>query len=80
MTTVLLNKGIDAVKTVNDTISDMIDHNEIDTRRCSKIQESLNIIVDVLQECFVDMVKVDSMREQLKIINETLEKHLNKIH
>lgn len=78
MTGELLNKGIDATKDINNFIMDMFDNEKISTHECDKMQKCLNTITDVLQECFVDMVKADQMKIQLESINKTLDEHLNK--
>ena len=79
MTGELLNKGIDATKTINNFIMDMLDNEKISTYECDKIQKCLNTITDILQECFVDMVKLEDMKKQIKIINNTLEEHLKRL-
>lgn len=78
MTIELINKGIDAVKNINDSIARWSDKG-FDSREGTMIvNNDLNVLADILQACFIDMVKADNIKEQLKSINKTLDEHLSK--
>lgn len=72
-----LLQGIEATRAINDKVLELskIDENVDD---CKEIQGNLEIIVDILQEYFMDMVKMDALVEQIKEMNDKLENHLNK--
>ncbi len=77
MTNELLQSGIDAIKDLNDLILKWAKEGFND-REGLTAQKDLEKITDVVQESFLDMVKVDAMREQIKTINQTLDAHLNR--
>lgn len=77
MTNELLQSGIDAVKDLNDLILKWAKEGFSDKEALSA-QKDLEKITDVVQESFLDMVKVDTMREQIKTMNQTLDAHLSK--
>ena len=79
MTSELLNKGIDAVKEIANISTKSVKDNKIDLKVARDIQKRLEILTDVLEEVFKDMVKVDNMREQIKNMNVKLDEHLNRI-
>ena len=77
MTNELIQGGINAVKDLNDLILKWAKEGFSD-REALSAQKDLEKITDVLQESFLDMVKVDTMREQIKTMNQTLDEHLNR--
>ena len=77
MTNELIQGGIDAVKDLNDLILKWAKEGFND-REGLMAQKDLEKITDIVQEAFLDMVKVDAMREQIKTMNQTLEAHLNR--
>lgn len=80
MTSELLNKGIDALKNINTLIMNFSERDENNNHDVAQIQGNLKILTDVLQQAFLDMVSIDDMKEKIKIMNETLEKHLNRFN
>ena len=78
MTSELLNKGIDALKDINNVIMRFSERDDANNHDVAQIQEDLSILTDVLHQAFLDMVSVDDMREKIRVMNETLEKHLNR--
>ena len=78
MTGELLNKGIGATRTINDIVLTLSKKKE-NVALCRRIQECLSTITDILQESLVDMVKLDNMKEQIKVINNTLDEHLKRV-
>lgn len=78
MTSELLNKGIDAVKEIANISAKSVEDNKIDLKVARDIQKRLEILTDVLEEVFKDMVRVDNMREQIKNMNVKLDEHLNR--
>ena len=79
MTGDLLNQGISATKIITETIVDLMEKdNGENLESFKRIQGCLHTVVDVLQEAFLDMVRVDSMREQVKTMNGILEEHLSR--
>lgn len=78
MTGELLNSGIDALKDINNVVMRFSERDEENNHDVAQIQEDLSVLTDVLHQVFLDMVSVDDMREKIKIMNETLEKHLNR--
>lgn len=78
MTSELLSKGIDALKDINNIIMKISERDENNNHDVAQIQNDLNILTDVLHQAFLDMVSVDDMREKIRIMNETLDKHLSK--
>ena len=79
MTSELLNKGIDAVKEIANISAKGVEDNKIDLKVAKDIQKRLEILTDVLEEVFKDMVRVDNMRERIKNMNIKLDEHLNRI-
>lgn len=77
MTNELIQSGIDAIKDLNDLILKWAKEGFND-KEGLLAQKDLEKIADVVQESFLDMVKVDAMREQIKTINQTLDTHLNR--
>lgn len=77
MTNELIQSGIDAIKDLNDLILKWA-KDGFNDREGLTAQGDLEKITDVVQESFLDMVKVDAMREQIKTINQTLDAHLNR--
>lgn len=77
MTNELIQSGIDAIKDLNDLILKWAKEGFSD-KEGLLAQKDLEKIADVVQESFLDMVKVDAMREQIKTINQTLDAHLNR--
>ena len=80
MTGELLNSGISALKDINNVVMRFSERDENNNHDVAQIQEDLRILTDVLHQTFLDMVSVDDMREKIKIMNETLEKHLNRFN
>lgn len=78
MTGELLNSGIDALKDINNVVIKFSERDDVNNHDVAQIQEDLNILTDVLHQAFLDMISVDDMREKIRIMNETLEKHLNR--
>jgi hypothetical protein len=78
MTSELLNKGIDALKDINTLIMNFSDRDEENNHDVAQIQEDLSVLTDVLHQAFLDMVSVDDIKEKIRAMNETLDKHLNK--
>ena len=77
MTNELLQGGINAIKDLNNLILKWTKKGFSD-KEVLTAQKDLEKITDVVQEAFLDMVKVDAMREQIKTMNQTLDEHLNK--
>lgn len=77
MTNELLQSGIDAIKDLNNLILKWTKEGFSD-KEVLTAQKDLKKITDVVQEAFLDMVKVDAMSEQIKTMNQTLDEHLNK--
>ena len=77
MTNELIQNGIDAIKDLNDLILKWA-KSGFDSKEGLVAQKDLEKITDVVQESFLDMVKVDTMREQIKTMNQTLDAHLNR--
>lgn len=78
MTGELLNSGIGALTDINKVVMKFSERDENNNHDVAQIQEDLRILTDVLHQTFLDMVSVDDMREKIRIMNETLEKHLNR--
>ena len=78
MTGELLNSGIGALKDINNMVMRFSERDENNNHDVAQIQDDLRVLTDVLHQTFLDMVSVDDMREKIKIMNETLEKHLNR--
>ena len=78
MTGELLNKGIDAVKEIANISAKGVENKKLDVKVARDIQNRLEILTDVLEEVFKDMVRVDNMREQIKNMNIKLDEHLNR--
>lgn len=76
MTNDLILQGISAVKTINDTIMDMMENHE---REVVKIQGCLSTITDILEMCLIDMVKAEEIEEKLRDINKMLNERLNRV-
>ena len=72
-----LMQGISATKVINEVVLTMLD-NPDNKAYCKRIQGCLETITDVLQEVFIDMVKMDKITEQLAELNGKLEEHLKK--
>ena len=77
MTNELIQSGIDAIKELNDFILKCATEGFND-KEGLMAQKDLEKITDVVQESFLDMVKVDTMREQIKTMNQTLNAHLKR--
>ena len=77
MTNELIQSGIDAIKDLNDLILKWANEGFND-KEGLVAQKDLEKITDVVQESFLDMIKVDAMREQIKTMNQTLDAHLNR--
>ena len=77
MTGELIQGGIDAVKDLNDLILKWAKEG-VNEKEALSAQKDLEKITDIIQESLLDMVKVDSMREQIKTMNQTLDAHLSK--
>ena len=77
MTNELIQSGIDAIKDLNDLILKWANEGFND-KEGLVAQKDLEKITDVVQESFLDMVKIDAMREQIKTMNQTLDAHLNR--
>lgn len=77
MTSELIQSGIDAIKDLNDLILKWAKEGFND-KEGLVAQKDLEKITDVVQESFLDMIKVDTMREQIKTMNQTLDAHLNR--
>ena len=77
MTNELIQSGIDAIKDLNDLILKWAKKG-FNEKEGLMAQKDLEKITDVVQESFLDMVKVDAMREQIKTMNQTLDAHLSK--
>lgn len=77
MTNELIQNGIDAIKDLNDLILKWATEG-FNKKEGLVAQKDLEKITDVVQESFLDMVKVDAMREQIKTMNQTLDAHLNR--
>ena len=77
MTNELIQNGIDAIKDLNDLILKWATEG-FNEKEGLMAQKDLEKITDIVQESFLDMVKVDTMREQIKTMNQTLDAHLNK--
>ena len=77
MTNELIQNGIDAIKDLNDLILKWAKQGFND-KEGLVAQKDLEKITDVVQESFLDMIKVDAMREQIKTMNQTLDTHLNR--
>ena len=78
MTGTLLDSGINALKDINNIIMKFSERDESNNHDVSQIQDDLKILTDVLHQVFLDMVNADDMREKIRVMNETLEKHLSK--
>lgn len=78
MTGTLLDSGINALKDINNIIIKFSERDESNNHDVSQIQDDLKILTDVLHQVFLDMVNADDMREKIRVMNETLEKHLSK--
>ena len=78
MTNELIQSGIDAVKDLNDLILKWAKEGFNDEEGLTA-QGDLEKITDVIQESFLDMIKVDAMREQIKTMNQTLDEHLSRV-
>ena len=77
MTNELIQSGIDAIKDLNDLILKWATKG-FNEKEGLMAQQDLEKITDVVQESFLDMIKVDAMREQIKTMNQTLDAHLNR--
>ena len=77
MTNELIQSGIDAIKDLNDLILKWATEG-FNEKEGLVAQKDLEKITDVVQESFLDMIKVDAMREQIKTMNQTLDAHLNR--
>jgi hypothetical protein len=77
MTNELIQNGIDAIKDLNDLILKWATEG-FNEKEGLMAQKDLEKITDIVQESFLDMIKVDAMREQIKTMNQTLDAHLNR--
>lgn len=80
MTGELLDSGINALKDINNVVMRFSERDENNNHDVAQIQGNLKILTDVLQQAFLDMISIDDMKEKIKIMNETLEKHLNRFN
>ena len=71
MTGILLNSGIDAVKEINE-INLTLMKNEDNLAFCKRIEKCLMTLTDVLQEAFMDMVRVDKINERIEELNKRM--------
>ena len=78
MTSELLDNGITALKDINNIIMRFSERDENNNHDVAKIQDDLKILTDVLHQAFLDMISVDDIKEKIRIMNETLDKHLSK--
>ena len=66
MTAEKLNKGIKATKTILNLSRNAYKENKISLELANEIQESLSIIIDVLEDAFADMIKLDALESMRK--------------
>ena len=76
MTGELLESGIGALKDINNIIMNFCERSEENNHDVAVIQKDLEILTDVLHQAFLDMVEVNTMREKIKVMNDTIERHL----
>lgn len=61
MTTEKLNNGIKATKTILNLSRNAYEENKISLELAKEIQENLSVIIDVLDDAFADMIKLDAL-------------------
>ncbi|MBO7714534.1 MAG: hypothetical protein J6S85_13240 [Methanobrevibacter sp.] len=66
MTTEKLNNGIKATKTILNLSRNAYKENKISLELAKEIQESLSTIIDVLEDAFADMIKLDALESMRK--------------
>ena len=78
MTSELLNKGIDALKDINNVVINFSERDDANNNDVAQIQKDLSILTDVLHQAFLDMISVDDMKEKIMVMNETLDNYINR--
>ena len=66
MTTEKLNNGIKATKTILNLSRNAYKENKISLELAKEIQESLSTIIDVFEDAFADMIKLDALESMRK--------------
>ena len=66
MTTEKLNNGIKATKTILNLSRNTYKENKISLELAKEIQESLSTIIDVFEDAFADMIKLDALESMRK--------------
>ena len=79
MTGELLNSGIDALKDINNIVMNFSERDESNNHDVAQIQEDLRVLTDVLHQVFLDMITADEVMEKIRVMNETLDKYLDRI-
>lgn len=79
MTGELLNKSIDALKDINTIVMKFSERDSENNHDVAQIQHDLSILTDLIHQVFLDMVSADEIREKIRVMNETLDKYLDKI-
>ena len=66
MTTEKLNNGIKATKTILNLSRNAYEENKISLELAKEIQENLSVIIDILDDAFADMIKLDALESMRK--------------
>lgn len=65
-----ISKGCIAIKHISGVVSGEV-YNEI--------KKDLEVLTDIMQEAFMDMVKMDEVNEKIKTMNKQLSSHLDRL-
>ena len=65
-----ISKGCTAIKHISEVV---------DVEAYNKIEKDLEILTDIMQEAFMDTIKLDEVNERIKSMNEQLNRHLDRL-
>lgn len=65
-----ISKGCTAIKHIGEVVNVEV-YNEI--------EKDLEVLTDIMQEAFLDMVKMEDVNEKIKMMNEKLSSHLDRL-
>ena len=65
-----ISKGCTAIKHISEVV---------DVEAYNKIEKDLEILTDIMQEAFMDTIKLDEVNERIKSMNEQLSRHLDRL-
>ena len=65
-----ISKGCTAIKHISEVVNG---------KAYNEIEKDLEVLTDIMQEAFLDMVKMEDVNEKIKMMNEQLSSHLDKL-